>query len=154
MAVLKKEVMVDLAENTVSQALKKGASEAEAYVYEGQATNIGIELGQISKTNRIIDRGLGIRVVAEKAMGFAYTNVIDDPTAVEDVISRALSAARASKPDADWKGLPGSETYASPEKTFDERVVELESGNSSKSLQPCLRLLGKLTKECSPLKGG
>ena len=83
MAVLKKDEMVSLAENTVSQALKKGASEAEAYVYEGQATNIGIELGQISKTNRIIDRGLGIRVVAEKAMGFAYTNVIDDPTAVE-----------------------------------------------------------------------
>ena len=83
MAVLKKEVMVSLAENAVSQALKKGASEAEAYVYEGQATNIGIELGQISKTNRIIDRGLGIRVVADKAMGFAYTNVIDDTKAVE-----------------------------------------------------------------------
>ena len=44
-AVLKKETMISLAENAVKEALKKGASEAEAYVYEGQATNIGIELG-------------------------------------------------------------------------------------------------------------
>ena len=63
--------------------MNKGASEAEAYVYEGQATNVGIELGQISKTNRIIDRGLGIRIVTDKAMGFAYTNVIDDQNAVD-----------------------------------------------------------------------
>ena len=51
-AVLKKDTMISLAENAVNEALKSGASEAEAYVYEGQATNIGIELGQISKTNR------------------------------------------------------------------------------------------------------
>ena len=69
MAVLEKNTMISLAENAVKAALKKGAAEAEAYVYEGQATNIGIELGQISKTNRIIDRGLGIRVAANKAMG-------------------------------------------------------------------------------------
>ena len=94
MAVLKKDVMVGLSENAVSQALRKGASEAEAYVYEGQATNIGIELGQISKTNRIIDRGLGVRVVADKAMGFAYTNVINDPTAVE---SRNRSSLKRGK---------------------------------------------------------
>lgn len=154
MAVLKKEVMVDLAENTVSKALKNGASEVEAYVYEGQATNIGIELGQISKTNRIIDRGLGIRVVAEKAMGFAYTNVINDPTAVEDVISKALSAARASKPDADWKGLPGSKTYVSPEKTFDDRVVELESGELVKVAAAMLEAAGQVDKRVFPIEGG
>ena len=78
MAVLEKNIMVSLAENAVNEALKKGATEAEAYVYEGQATSIGIELGQISKTNRIIDRGLGIRVAANKAVGFAYTNILDD----------------------------------------------------------------------------
>ena len=92
--------------------MQKGASEAEAYVYEGQATNIGIELGQISKTNRIIDRGLGVRVAANKAVGFAYTNVIDDQNAVENVIDSALSAAKASKPDPDWKGLPQNKPYA------------------------------------------
>ena len=112
MAVLKKETMISLAENAVNLAMKKGASQAEAYVYEGQATNIGIELGQVNKTNKIIDRGVGIRVAANKAVGFAYTNIVEDQALMENVIDRALSAARASKPDPDWNGLPEKKPYA------------------------------------------
>ena len=43
MAVLEKYQMLSLAENVVKSALQKGAAEAEAYVYEGQATNVGVE---------------------------------------------------------------------------------------------------------------
>ena len=78
-AALEKNAMQDLAENAVKAALAKGAAEAEAYVYEGQATSVGIERGQITKSNRIIDRGLGIRVSVNKAIGFAYTNIVDEP---------------------------------------------------------------------------
>ena len=99
MAALEKDQMLNLAENAVKIALKKGAVEAEAYVYEGQATNVGIERGQITKTNKIIDRGLGVRATVNKAVGFAYTNIIEGQNAIEDTILRALSAARASKPD-------------------------------------------------------
>ena len=126
MAVLKKEAMISLAENAVSAALKLGAAEAEAYVYEGKAANIGIDLGQISKTNRIIDRGLGIRVAFDKAIGFAYTNIVDDNKAIENVAMRALNAAKASKPDSDWNGLP-KRPYSSTEGTFDKKIVELRS---------------------------
>ena len=123
MAVLEKNVMLSLAEKAVHAALQKGAAEAEAYVYEGQASNIGIELGQISKTNRIIDRGLGVRVAANKAIGFAYTNILDDAKALESTVTSALSAARASKPDPDWKELPQKKPYSVTEKTFDRLVV-------------------------------
>ena len=108
---MKKTVLISLAEDAVKAALKLGAEEAEAYTYEGQATNIGIELGQISKTNRIIDRGLGIRVIVNKATGFAYTNILDDKAAIDSAVTRALSAARASKPDPDWHGLPEKKPY-------------------------------------------
>jgi PmbA protein len=153
-AVLKKDLMISLAENAVNQALKKGASEAEAYVYEGQATNIGIELGQISKTNRIVDRGLGIRVAADKAVGFAYTNVIDDPNAADSVIIRALSAAKASKPDPDWKGLPERKPYASPKRTFDDKVVELGSEELVNVASTMLNAAGQVDKRVFPVEGG
>jgi PmbA protein len=153
-AVLKKDLMVSLAENAVNQALKKGASEAESYVYEGQATNIGIELGQISKTNRIIDRGLGIRVVADKAVGFAYTNVIEDPNAVDSVIVRALNAAKASKRDPDWKGLPERKPYASLEKTFDDKVEKLESEELVNVASTMLTAAGQVDKRVFPIEGG
>ena len=77
MAVLEKEIMLDLADYAVNSALQKGASEVEAYLYEGHSTNIGIERGQVTKSNKIVDQGLGIRVVVKKALGFAYTNDIE-----------------------------------------------------------------------------
>ena len=105
MEVLDKNQMLSIAEKTVSLAMKKGAMEAEAYIYEGEANNIGIELGQVNKSNQIIDRGVGVRVSVNKAVGFAYTNIINDQKAIESIVDNALSAAKASKPDQDWKEL-------------------------------------------------
>ena len=127
MAVLKKDEMLSLAEKAVATAQKKGAAEAEAYVNEGQSTSIGLERGQITKSSRIIDRGLGIRVSFNKAIGFAYTNVLEKQTAVEDTIVKALSAAKASKPDQDWHGLPEKKPFGSAENTYDQKIVDLRS---------------------------
>jgi PmbA protein len=153
-AALEKNTMTTLAEKAVNQALKNGASEAETYVYEGQATNIGIELGQISKTNRIIDRGLGIRVVSNKAVGFAYTNILDDQNAIDDLIARALSAAKASKPDPDWNGLAKKKPYGSPKKTFDRKVVELTSEELVNVASKMLDAAEQVDKRVFPIEGG
>jgi PmbA protein len=153
-AVLEKNVMIGLAEKAVQTALGKGAAEAEAYVYEGQGTNIGIELGQISKTNRIIDRGLGIRVVANKAVGFAYTNIVNDAKAVEGAVAGALSASKASKPDPDWRGLPEKKPYASTEKTFDPKIVELDPEQLVSVASTMLDAAMSVDKRVFPIEGG
>jgi PmbA protein len=153
-AVLEKNQMISLAENAVNAAVNKGAQDAEAYVYEGQASNIGIELGQISKTNRIIDRGLGLRVAVNKAIGFAYTNIVDDAKAVERVVVSALSAARASKPDADWKGLPQKKPYSSPERTFDQKIVDLTSEELVQISAAMLDTASQVDKRVFPIEGG
>jgi PmbA protein len=153
-AALEKNIMISLAENAVKAALGKGAAEAEAYVYEGQASNIGIELGQISKTNRIIDRGLGIRVTANKAIGFAYTNIVEDPKAMASVVVSALSAAKASKPDPDWKGLPEKKPYATTEKTFDKKIVDLTSEDLVQLAVTMLEAAGQVDKRVFPIEGG
>ncbi len=126
MAVLEKNEMLNLAEKTVQVAVAKSASEAESYVYEGQASNVGIELGQVNKTNQIIDRGVGVRVVVNKAVGFAYTNIVNDPNAIEKIVDSALSAAKASKPDKDWKGFTQKKSYVSTlDGTFDSKVLDI-----------------------------
>jgi PmbA protein len=125
-AVLEKNEMLNLAEKTVQVAVAKSASEAESYVYEGQASNVGIELGQVNKTNQIIDRGVGVRVVVNKAVGFAYTNIVNDPNAIEKIVDSALSAAKASKPDKDWKGFTQKKSYVSTlDGTFDSKVLDI-----------------------------
>lgn len=154
MAVLEKEQMLSLAEDAVKAALKLGAEEAEAYLYEGQATNVGIELGQISKTNRIIDRGVGIRVVIDKAIGFAYTNIVGDKNAVDSVITRALSAARASKPDPDWHTLPQKKPYSATQGTFDPAIVELSPEDLVKVTTTMLDAAQAVDKHVFPVEGG
>ncbi len=154
MAVLKEQQMISLAENTVKTALNKGAADAEAYVYEGQATNIGVELGQISKTNRIIDRGLGLRVAANRAIGFAYTNIIDDQKAIDSVVTSALSAARASKPDANWNGLPQKKPYSNPANIFDPQILELSPEELVKVTSTMLDAASSIDKRVFPIEGG
>jgi PmbA protein len=153
-AVLEKNTMISKAERAVEAALKMGAQEAEAYTYEGQATNIGIELGQISKTNRIIDRGLGLRVAANKAIGFAYTNILDDQKAMENVVAGALGAASASKPDPDWKGLPQKKPYSQTAKTFDKKIMALTPEELVNVAAVMLNAAGQVDKRVLAIEGG
>jgi PmbA protein len=154
-AALKKDAMLSLAENTVKTAMQKGAAEAEAFVYDGKATNVGIERGQITKTARIIDRGIGIRVQINNAIGFAYTNVVDNPAALEDAIVKALAAARASNPDRDWKSLPDRKPFAPvPEKTFDSKVLELRSEDLVNLASRMLDAAMNTDKRVFPIEGG
>jgi PmbA protein len=153
-AVLEKDVMQGLAENAVNAALAKGAAEAEAYVYEGQAINVGIERGQITKSSRIIDRGLGVRVSVNKAVGFAYTNIVSSQSAVEKAVVEALSAARASKPDPDWNGLPEKRSFAVAEKTFDRRIAELRPEDLVDAASVMLDAAANADKRVFPVEGG
>jgi PmbA protein len=153
-AVLEKDQMMHLAETAVNIALKKGAAEAEAYVYEGQTTNVGIERGQITKSNRIIDRGVGIRAVVNKAVGFAYTNIIEDQNALEDTVHKALSAAKASRPDQDWNGFPEKKPDAAVEKTFDHKILELHSENLVDIASSMLDAAVNMNKRVFPIEGG
>jgi PmbA protein len=152
--VLEKNIMLSLAENAVKTALKKGAAEAEAFVYDGKGTTVGIERGQIMKSERIIDRGIGIRVQIRKAIGFAYTNIVDDQIAIENSIAKALGAARASKPDADWKGLPQRKTFSPAEGTFDNQLFELRAEDLVKLASRMLDSAEEVDKRVFPIEGG
>ena len=154
MAALKKEEMIGLAENAVGLAQSKGAAEAEAYVYEGQSTSVGLERGQITKSSTIIDHGVGIRVSVNKAVGFAYTNVLEKQTAVEDTIAKALSAAKASKPDQDWHGLPGKKDLSRVENTFDKRIAELHAEDLVDLTSTMLDAAVKDDKRVLAIEGG
>ena len=152
--VLERQTLISTAEDAVKAALKLGAKEAEAYAYEGQAISIGIELGQISKTNCIIDRGLGIRVLVNKAIGFAYTNILTDKAAIEGAVIGAFSAAKASKPDPDWHGLPSMQSYRPAEGTFDQRIVELSPEDLVKVTATMLDVAPEVDKRVFPVEGG
>jgi len=153
-AVLKQQEMLSLAEDAVSFALKKGADEAEAFVYQGFANNVVIERGQIAKSSRIIDRGLGVRAVIKKSVGFSYTNMLENRTATEKTVLKAISFAKASKPDEDWHGLPDKKPLATVENTYDSKVAQLNSEDLVKIASAMLDAAEKKDKRVFPIEGG
>ena len=154
MAVRNRDELLNTAEKAVSVALAKGADEVEAYVYDGEATSVGIERDQITKTSKIIDRGLGIRVAANRAIGFAYTNVLEKRTVLEETAVRAINAAKTSKPDPNWHGFPGSRPYAQVEGTADPRIKALHSEELVGIASAMLEAAAKTDRRVLAVEGG
>jgi len=153
--VLKLEELLSSAEDAVRFALKNGATEAEAFTYQGLTTNISIERGQIAKSSRIEDRGIGIRVIINKAVGFSYTNILGEKNAVEDAVRKALCSAKASKPDENWQTLPEPRRNASSvQNTYDHRIVELHSEDLVKAASLMLDAASETDKRIFPIEGG
>ena len=154
MVVLEKEQIIDLVDDTVSLGLQIGASNIEVYFYEGHAKNVVIERGQITKSNKILDRGLGIRVTREKSIGFAYTNDIQNSGSIQEVILSALHAAKASKPDKDWQGFPEKLDYSQTKNTYDPKISQLRSEDLVKIAYQMLDAANNFEKNILPIEGG
>lgn len=154
MAALKEDEAVSLAEAAVKFALKHGADEAEAFLYEGFTTAVAIERGQIAKGSRIIDQGLGVRSVIGKAVGFSYTNIVGNKTAIEEVVLKSLKSAKASKPDKDWQGFPYKKPYANVKGTFDSAICESSPEDLVKLSSLMLEAAEKTDERVFPIEGG
>ncbi len=146
--------MLTVAENAVKYALKIGAQEAEAYVYEDQAISIGINLGQINKSQKTIDRGIGIRVIINKSVGFAYTNITSNQDSIQKAVSNALSAAKASPPDPNWQALPEKKPCSVLQGIFDEKIVDLHAEDLVGFATQMLSAAGQVDKRVLAIEGG
>ncbi|MEM1563410.1 MAG: TldD/PmbA family protein [Candidatus Bathyarchaeia archaeon] len=154
MAALREEETISLAEAVVEFALKRGADEAEAFVYQGFTTTVAIERGQIAKSSRIIDQGLGVRTVVNKAVGFSYTNVVGSKTAIEEVVLKSLRSAKASKPDKDWQGFPYKKSASNVRGTFDDTICKLSPEDLVKLSSLMLEAAEKTDERVFPIEGG
>lgn len=153
MAALKQEEMLSFAEYAVAYALKKGSEEAEAYVFQGLTTMVDIDRGQIAKSSKRIDIGLGIRAVLNKAIGFSYTNILDTKTAIEENVLKTLSSAKASKPDRNWKGFPNKRTFSATRNIYDKRILELSSEDLVQVTSVMLDAAETTDKRVFPIQG-
>lgn len=153
MAALRQEELLHLAERALKFALKKGASEAEAFVFQDLSTYVSIERGQIAKTSRVVDRGLGCRAIVNKSLGFSYTNVLENEVAIEETVLKALDFARANKPDDDWHGLPSEKPFASVKGTYDRKIEKLHSEDLVETASVMLDAAEKRDKRVFPIEG-
>ncbi|MBV8196088.1 MAG: TldD/PmbA family protein [Candidatus Dormibacteraeota bacterium] len=87
--------MRDLAERALDAAAAAGAEYADCRVVDRATQHLVVKNGVVAGIDISEDEGIGVRVIAQGAWGFAATHRLD-PQSIEDVARRAVRIARAS----------------------------------------------------------
>ncbi|MFW9788563.1 MAG: TldD/PmbA family protein [Candidatus Thorarchaeota archaeon] len=115
--------LLELAEYIISYAKESGADEAEVQAKIVSELESEIELAQISSVNQYSGVEIAIRVVIDKKMGGAFTNIATEEAARETV-QFAINAAKATSEDPDWISFSTPESYASLGNLWHNEVVQ------------------------------
>ncbi len=118
----------DLAKKLVHRAKKKGAREAEAFLEIGRQSSCRVREGEIEDLTEATSKGVGLRVISNQRLGFAYTSNFD-PDTLNQFVDRALQLAQAAAPNR-LNGLPSPKDLAHRSEAgelFDPEVASLPS---------------------------
>ena len=102
-----------LAADVLARALRAGATDAEAVVYEGDEFNARVRLGQVETLKESGSRAVGLRVfiASGKAQRTASTSSSDfAPESIDRLVSGAVTLARITSEDP-FAGLPSPDAF-------------------------------------------
>lgn len=117
-----------LAQTIVQRAKKRGAHQAEAYLEVGRQSSCRVRDGQIQDLTEATSKGLGLRIIAGRRLGFAFTSDFD-ASSLDRFVDRALELAAAAAPNR-FAGLPSAEDLGEPSQVgelFDPKVASLSA---------------------------
>jgi PmbA protein len=115
-----------LATDVVAQAMKAGASDAEAVAREGDEFSVNVRMGQVETLKESGSRGLGVRVFLGKRSASTSTS---DLTAdgIRQLVDGAMALVNVTEEDA-FSGLPETAEFGSLSSDlhlYDEDVYSL-----------------------------
>ena len=114
---------LEFARDVVSQAVERGV-EAEAYISVGQKTEVNVDRGDVEKLSQAGSKGLGVRVIRDGRMGYAYTSDFGT-SSIGKTIDAAVALAEVADGD-EYRSLP--EPQPLPEDdldVYDQAIVDL-----------------------------
>jgi len=114
----------DVKSKILYQAEKLGADEAEVFFLDKRLLTVRIASNQIVESKGISDRGVGVRVVKDKAIGFAVTCNMTEEN-IKTTIKDAFTIAKVRGPAKHWKSLPTPGKVTSISGIFDEEIVKM-----------------------------
>lgn len=116
----------ELAQKTVRQVMKLGASDCDVVVSESSFFSAEIEKGSMKQSSKITDPGIGIRAFKNGCQGFAFLTA-SDPKAILRAARLAVSQAGAGTPDPDFKGLPEKVRAPAASGLYEPSIAKLEA---------------------------
>jgi PmbA protein len=90
--------LLELCERVVERAVQGGAARAEAYAERGREASVRVRDGEVEDLTEATAKGVGLRVIRNGRLGFAYTSDFS-PAAIEAFVRSALALADVSAAD-------------------------------------------------------
>ena len=111
------------AQDVVSRAVERGV-EAEAYISVGQKTEVNVDRGDVEKLSQAGSKGLGVRVIVDGRMGYAYTSDFE-ASSIEKTIEAAVTLAGVADGD-EYRSLPEPQPVPDDDlDVYDQAIVDL-----------------------------
>ena len=111
------------AQDVVSRAVERGV-EAEAYINVGQKTEVNVDRGVVEKLSQAGSKGLGVRVIRDGRMGYAYTSDFG-ANSIEKTIEAAVALAEVADSD-EYRSLPAPQPLPDDDlDVYDQAIVDL-----------------------------
>ncbi len=99
----------ELAADVVAQAMKAGASDAEAVAQEGDEFSVNVRMGEVETLTESGSRALGLRVFLGKRSASTSTSDLT-PGGIRQLVEGAMALARITEEDP-FTGLPESDEF-------------------------------------------
>jgi len=115
-----------LAEDVVAQAMRGGASDAEAVAREGDEFSVTVRMGEVETLKESGSRAVGLRVFHGKRSASASTSDLT-PDGIRQLVNGALSLVKVTEEDP-FAGLPEKDEFGAIEDDlhlYDEDVYSL-----------------------------
>ncbi len=117
---------LEFARDVVSQAVERGV-EAEAYISVGQNTSVNVDRGDVEKLSQAGSKGLGVRVIVDGRMGYAYTSDFGT-SSIGKTIDAAVALAEVADGD-EFRSLPEPQPIPDDDlDVYDQAIVDLPIG--------------------------
>ena len=114
------------ARDVVSRAVERGV-EAEAFVNVGQNTSVNVDRGEVEKLSQAGSKGLGVRVIRDGRMGYAYTSDFG-ASSIGKTIEAAVTLADVADGD-EYRSLPAPQPLPEDDlEVYDQAIVALPIG--------------------------
>jgi PmbA protein len=117
--------LTEFTKSAVKHCEKIGADEAEAFAQSQRIIEIVLERAEIQSERIKNHSGLGIRLIKDKKLGFAYISILSKRS-IEEACKSAKSIANVSIPNPDWVSLPkAAKLPKTPPGIFDAEIANI-----------------------------
>jgi PmbA protein len=120
--------LLDIANDSIKQALSAGATDAECTIAEGEEFSVQVRLGEVETIKQASSRGMGLRILAGRHTGSSYTSDLT-PEGVRQLVAQAIELAAFTTEDP-FAELPEAGEFGSLSldlQLYSRDVQELEA---------------------------